>query len=201
VSREILLATTSAGKVSEIRAAASGLAVRWRGLEEFPGVTEAIEDGATFAENARKKALHYAAAAGVLTLADDSGLEVDALHGAPGVDSAYFAGRPRSDAANNRKLIAALAGVPVERRTARFVCHMVLAGPGAVEFECCGRVEGVIVDEPRGSHGFGYDPHFFLPRLNCTAAELPTERKNEISHRGAALRQVLAWLRARRVAT
>lgn len=192
----LLLATTSAGKIREIRAAsaalgAGGSALEWVGLDEFPGIAEAVEDGASFAENARRKALHYAALTGLATLADDSGLEVDALGGEPGVDSAHFAGQPRNDAANNRKLVAALHDVPEARRTARFRCVMVLARGGRALAETSGAVEGRIVEEPRGRNGFGYDPHFLIPERGVTLAELSMEEKNAISHRGRALRAML----------
>jgi len=193
---DILLATHNTGKIREIRQLAGHPAWRWHGLDDFPDVPEAIEDADTFAENARRKALHYAAATGLLTLADDSGLEVDALEGAPGVRSARFAGMPRDDAANNRKLVAALAGVPLERRTARFHCAMALAGRGEVLAETRGSVEGRILDVPRGSNGFGYDPHFLLPALGRTMAELPSQEKNALSHRGQALRAMLPQIAA-----
>ncbi len=192
---EIVLATHSAGKLREIRALCAGSGIRWRGLDEFPDVGVADEPGASFSENARHKALYYAARTGLPALADDSGLEVDALGGLPGVDSATYAGVPRDDAANNRKLVAALAGVAAARRTARFRCCMCVVAGASVAFECEGRVEGEIIDTPRGAGGFGYDPHFLISALGCTTAELSTERKNELSHRGRALRQVLAWLR------
>jgi XTP/dITP diphosphohydrolase len=190
----LLLATTNPGKLREIRQMGSGRGWEWHGLDEFPGVVVAIEDGVTFAENARRKALHYAAATGFYTLADDSGLEVDCLGGRPGVYSAHYAGLPRDDAANNRKLIEDLRDVPPERRTARFRCVMVLAQPGRLLAETCGSLEGRIIDEPRGTNGFGYDPHFLVPHLGRTLAELPPEEKNAISHRGQALRQMLARL-------
>ena len=188
---EVLLATGNAGKLRELREIAAGSPLTFRGLADFPNVPEAVEDGATFAENARLKALHYAAATGSYTLADDSGLEVDALGGAPGVHSARYAGEPRSDAANNRKLLEALAGVPPEQRTARFRCAMALARAGAVLCESNGTVEGRITDEPRGENGFGYDPLFLVPALGQTVAELSADRKHALSHRGQALRAML----------
>lgn len=205
----VLLATRSAGKIAEIRAMAPHIA--WRGLDEFPGVADVVEDGATFEENARKKAIEYAQQTGLLALADDSGLEVDALHGAPGVHSAYFAGHPRDDEANNRKLVAALRSVPPDRRTARFRCVMVLARPidpagghsptgggrrATVIAQSEGTIEGVVLDRPRGSNGFGYDPYFLVPSLGRTTAELPPDEKNAISHRGRALRSMLQQLDA-----
>ncbi len=191
----VLLATRSAGKLRELRQMTADSPIEWIGLDAYPDVPEAVEDGATFADNARRKALHYAVATGLPALADDSGLAVDCLGGAPGVHSAYYAGLPRDDAANNRKLIAALAGVPLDRRTARFHCAMCFVAGGAVRHETAGSVAGLIVDASRGAHGFGYDPHFFVPELGCTTAELAGEKKNAICHRGRALRPMLAWLR------
>jgi len=203
----ILLATRNAGKLKELRellCTREAQQITWRGLEEFPSVADAPETGQTLVQNARAKALYYAHATGLWTLADDSGLEVDALGGAPGVHSARYAGVPRDDAANNRKLVAALAGVPLERRTARFRCAMALAEPGRILLESSGTVEGLIIDEPRGSNGFGYDPHFLLPDLGKTVAELPAEQKNALSHRGRAARallpQLMSLLHARREA-
>jgi len=194
----VLLATRNAGKIREIRAIAAGLPLVWHGLDEFRVAPDAAEQGATFAENARLKALFYygccGAQAGMAVLADDSGLEVDALGGAPGVHSARYAGTPRDDAANNRKLVQALAGVPPERRTARFRCAMALAWEGRVVLETDGTFEGRISDVPRGTNGFGYDPHFLAPELGRTAAELPAEQKNALSHRGRALRAMLAQM-------
>ena len=193
---EILLATRNAGKIREIRRMTAAGDWVWHGLDAFPGVPAAVEDGATFAENARRKALHYAQATGLCTLADDSGLEVDCLGGEPGVHSARYAGTPRDDDANNRKLVAALAGVPLERRTARFRCALALARPGELLVETEGAVAGLIIDEPRGDNGFGYDPHFLIPALGRTTAELPPDEKNALSHRGQALRDMLPRIEA-----
>jgi len=193
---DVLVATGNPGKLREIREITAGLPVSWRALGEFPHVAEAVEDGDTFAENARRKARYYSLATGLWTLADDSGLEVDALGGAPGVHSAYFAGLPRDDHANNRKLVAALAGVPAAQRTARFRCALALADGERILLEADGRVEGRIIDEPRGVNGFGYDPHFLVPELGRTMAELPAAEKNARSHRGAALRALLRQLEA-----
>jgi XTP/dITP diphosphohydrolase len=201
----VLLATRNPGKLREIRQIATHLPVVWYGLDEFPDVPDADEHGATFAENARLKALHYSEQyhnhADLAVLADDSGLEVDVLDGAPGAHSARYAGTPRNDAANNRRLVQALAGVPPHRRTARFRCAMALAHQERVVLQTEGTFEGLIIDEPRGVNGFGYDPHFLVPALGRTAAELPAEQKNALSHRGQALRamlvQIEAWYRAR----
>lgn len=198
----LLLATRSAGKIREIRELAADCGWTWHGLDEFPHVREAVEDGATFLENASKKALFYNVATGLPALADDSGLEVDFLGGAPGVHSAYFAGQPRDDAANNMKLVAALRGVPLEKRGARFRCVLVLADRGKICLQTEGTIEGQIVDIPRGNSGFGYDPHFLVPQLGKTTAELPPLEKNAISHRGQALRAMLPqigqWLDSKR---
>lgn len=193
---EILLATHNAGKLRELQALTVDTPLVWRTLLEFPDLPEAEEYGATFADNARIKALFYATRTGLPTLADDSGLEVDALGGAPGVHSARYAGRQRDDAANNRKLVAALATVPLPLRTARFRCAMAFVEGTAVVLETTGTFEGLIVDTPRGTHGFGYDPHFFVPETGCTSAELPPAEKNTRSHRGAALRTMLGELAA-----
>lgn len=193
----LLLATRNSGKLREMRALTFETRLIWHDLSEFPQVIEALEDGDSFAENARRKALHYAAATGLFTLADDSGLEVDCLDGAPGVDSAYYAGLPRDDDANNRKLAAAIRGFPPEKRTARYCCCMALVEKSQVVLETSGMVEGLIVDAPRGSGGFGYDPYFYLPKLGRTMAELPAEEKNRISHRGLALRDMLARIERR----
>jgi XTP/dITP diphosphohydrolase len=192
----VLVATHNAGKLREIRQMTAAAPISWHSLDEFPHVPPAEETGATFTENARLKALYYARHCGLVTLADDSGLEVDALDGAPGVQSARYAGTPRSDDANNRKLIQALADVPPERRAARFRCAMAVAEAGETVLESVGTLEGRIIDTPRGHNGFGYDPHFLIPDLNRTAAELPSDEKNARSHRGQALRGILPQLQA-----
>ena len=170
--------------------------VRWKSLADFPGVEEVIEDGATFAQNARKKANGYAQATGLWTLADDSGLVVDALDGAPGVNSARFSGdkakglnRKVVDRRNWEKLLALLEGVPAEKRTARFVCCLCLASPREALIETTGSVEGLIATEPAGEGGFGYDPVFFVPQLGRTVAQLDDDQKNAVSHRGNAMRK------------
>lgn len=197
---ELLLATKNPGKLRELQEIAAPMPLLWRSLAEFPHIPDALETGATFAENARLKALHYSAATGLPTLADDSGLEVDYLGGAPGVHSARYAGPQQDSAANNRKLLAALAGVPPQQRTARFRCSMAFAQPGEILAESTGVLEGRIADAPRGAGGFGYDPLFVLPELNLTTAELTPQQKHAISHRGQALRAMLPlieqWLRA-----
>ncbi|NLE60404.1 MAG: RdgB/HAM1 family non-canonical purine NTP pyrophosphatase [Planctomycetes bacterium] len=200
--REILLATGNVGKAKEMSEILSTAGdevshnVRWRHLREFAGWPEAVEDGRTFLENARSKALHYARLSGLWTIADDSGLEVDALSGEPGVRSARYAGEPKSDQANNALLVKRLAGVPDERRTACFRCAVVLADSQQVLASAEGTVEGRIVDAPRGANGFGYDPHFLVVSAGMTAAEMPSEQKHAVSHRGQALRRLSAQLAA-----
>jgi len=186
----ILIATTNEGKLREARAILDGLPVQITALADHPPFPEPIEDQATFEGNAKLKALHYARLANCLTLADDSGLDVDALGGEPGVHSARYAGPGCNDAANNEKLVQQLAGVRPEQRTARFRCAVALAKPNEVLATASGAVEGRIVDVPRGSNGFGYDPHFFVPDFNMTTAEMSPEQKNRISHRGLAFRGI-----------
>ena len=184
--RTILIATSNPGKLREIQALVADLPVRWIGPADLEPLPEPVEDGDTFEANAKKKARHYARLTGYWTLADDSGLEVDALDNAPGVHSARYAGS-RDDQANNAKLIRRLGGVPAQRRTAHFVCVMVLASPHRVLAVTRGTIAGRIIDTPRGENGFGYDPHFWLPDVQKTTAELTPEHKNRISHRGQAM--------------
>lgn len=191
---ELVLATRNPGKVREMAALLADLGVTMRSLFDVPGAPEVEEDGRTFAENAVKKAETIARFTGLPALADDSGLEVDALGGAPGVFSARYAGEGASDAANNEKLLAALAGVPAERRTARYRCVLALAAPGMPTVTVEGVCEGRIAEQPRGTGGFGYDPLFYLPGRGKTMAELRPEEKNAISHRGQALRRLKALL-------
>ena len=192
----LLIATHNKGKLREYRQLLADLPVTLTYLDEV-GITEDVpETGSTFAENAVQKATAYARLSGMLTLADDSGLEVDALGGAPGIHSARYAGPGASDADRIRKLLAELKDVPPERRTARFRCVIAVATPEGEVHTAEGTVEGVIVDEPRGHHGFGYDPVFFLPDRGCTMAELPPEEKNRISHRARAAERIKPILRS-----
>jgi XTP/dITP diphosphohydrolase len=196
----ILFATTNPHKVRELRSVLEPLGIFVRALDSLPSVpAEPDEDEDTFAGNARIKAIAYARATGLPCLAEDSGLEVDALGGAPGVHSARYAGatgtRDERDRANNEKLLAALSGVPAERRTARFVCAMCLASrEGHVLLETTGTYEGVIAEAPRGEGGFGYDPLLYLPDAGRTSAELTEKEKAERSHRGKAARQLAKGL-------
>jgi XTP/dITP diphosphohydrolase len=200
----ILVATSNPKKVDEIRGALAPLGIAVVSLADagHAGIAEPEETERTFAGNARLKALGYAKATGQVVLADDSGLEVDALGGEPGVDSAIWAGtagdRAARDARNNAKLVAALRGVPQHARTARFVCAMCVADPdGRVLAESSGSVEGEILDDPRGVNGFGYDPHFLVRSLGRTTAQLSPDEKNAISHRGQASREMARLLAAR----
>ena len=184
-------ATGNAGKLREFRLAAGTAPVEIDLLPGFKEIPPCVEDGATFEENAIIKARHYGARAGLL-FADDSGLEVDALGGAPGVFSARYCGHHGDDLANNRLLIERLRGV--KNRTARFVCAIALVEGGELRGVYRGAVEGLIVDEPRGAGGFGYDPHFYYPPFGCTFGEAGAEQKFAVSHRGQALRAMLAEL-------
>ncbi len=161
-------------------------------LEAFPGAPEPVEDGATFEENAIKKATELADALGMLVAADDSGLEVDALGGRPGVLSARYGGEHGNDPRNTERLLREMRDVPREERAARFRCVAALAAPGRLLTTVEGRLEGRIAEEPRGNNGFGYDPVFIVPSLGKTCAELEPEEKNLISHRGEAFRKLKA---------
>jgi XTP/dITP diphosphohydrolase len=202
-SSRIVLATRNAGKIRELEALLAGHGLTVVGLDAFPELGEIEETGSTFAENAALKARTVAEATGLAALADDSGLMVDALDGAPGVYSARYSGPGATDEGNNRKLLAALAGVPAERRSCRFVSVVAAHAPNGAEILAEGRWEGRVLEAPRGAGGFGYDPLFFDPELGRSAAELSREDKNARSHRGRALRSLLAlwpdfWARASR---
>lgn len=194
---ELLVATRNQGKLREIRALLEPCGVVVRGVADFPELPEIEEDGATFAENARKKAQVIARLTGRLTLADDSGLCVAALGGAPGVHSARYAGAGADDAANNRKLLAAMATIPEGERNAAFLCAMALCAPDGECRTFEGRLDGSILAAARGTEGFGYDPLFLVTGRGQTLAELPLEEKNRISHRARALAQVVDVLRGR----
>ncbi|MBM4458215.1 MAG: XTP/dITP diphosphatase [Chloroflexi bacterium] len=191
---KLLIATHNLGKVREYRELLVGPPVETTYLDAAGITLEVEETGASFAENTRLKATAYAAASGLLTWADDSGLEVDALDGAPGVYSARYAGHGASDADRYRKLLNRLAGVPWDRRTARFRCVVAIAAPHGAVSMAEGVCEGIIAFGPAGEHGFGYDPVFYLPDLAATLAQLPAEVKNQISHRGRAARAAVQML-------
>ena len=193
---EIVLATTNQGKLAELRTMLQPREVSVRGLDEFNDIPPAPEDGATFADNARQKARHYSQVLNRLVLADDSGLQVTALDGAPGIYSARFTpldttDRAEQDRANNQKLLQMLANVPPKNRQARFCCCLCLHSPNEVIVEVKGYLEGMILDQPQGSNGFGYDPIFYVPDKEKTVAQMSPEEKNALSHRGQALRKLL----------
>jgi XTP/dITP diphosphohydrolase len=189
--RRLVVATANPGKLAEFRSLLAELPYELTSMGEL-GLPSPQETGSSFLENALLKARHAAARSGFAALADDSGLEVDALLGAPGVYSARFAGPEADDAANNAKLIRELAGVSAERRTARYRCVLAFVrdpeDPAPVIAE--GVWEGRILEAPKGHGGFGYDPYFYLPTLGVSAAELPALEKNRLSHRGTAMRQL-----------
>ena len=168
--------------------------VKWLCLCDFDGIEEVEEDGKSFAENSRKKALGYAKQAGIWTIADDSGLMIDALGGEPGIMSARFSGdkeaneqRGLIDHRNMTKVLRLLEGTATEKRSARFVCHLTLASPDKILLETEGTLEGVITEKEYGENGFGYDPIFFVPKLNKTVAQMTSGEKNIISHRAKAI--------------
>lgn len=199
MTRRVVLATGNAGKVREINQMLAGLDLEVVAQTEY-GVPEIEETGLTFVENAMLKARNAASHTGLPAIADDSGIEVDALNGAPGIYSARYAGLGAGDRANNDKLLAALATVPDAKRTARFQCLMVYMAHAAdpTPIICQGTWDGRILHAPRGTNGFGYDPLFYVPTHDCTSAELPPETKNQLSHRGQALRRLVAMLHDRR---
>lgn len=186
----LLIATSNPGKLREIQAVLSDLSLALKGLKDYADLPDVVEDADTFIGNAEKKALHFAKLTGLPTLADDSGLEVDCLGGRPGVYSARFAGKHGDDQANNAKLIQMLENTPQDQRTARFHCAIAVADGQDILARAEGRIAGLIIDPPRGQNGFGYDPHFLIPELGRTTAELDVDHKNRISHRGQALRAI-----------
>src|SRR6201997_4029512 len=204
--RTILIATTNPGKLRDLAGAAAPHGIEIAGIPNFASLPTVVEDGLTFEENARKKAEQYSRSVpGEIVVADDSGLEVDALNGAPGVHSArYAAEEPHQadentdDDANNARVLRELNGVPAEKRTGRFVCVIAAARNGQTLATFRGVAEGVILDHLRGTGGFGYDPMFYFPEIQKTFAELTPEEKANYSHRGAAFRKFLAWIHATR---
>lgn len=192
MSTEIVLATRNQGKITELAELLKGTGLAVLGLDAFPGAPEVEETGETFEDNALLKARAIAAFTGITAVADDSGLVVDALSGAPGVRSARYAGEDATDAANNARLLRELSGVPPEKRTARFVCVMAAVSPRGEEIVVRGEWEGRVADKARGEGGFGYDPLFVDPVDGRHAAELPRDEKNRRSHRGAAMRALLS---------
>jgi XTP/dITP diphosphohydrolase len=190
----LYLASGNPGKLREFRAAASSRGVA---IEVIPGLSElppCVEDGSSFAENARKKALHYSLYTSGPVFSDDSGLCVDALGGAPGVHSARYSGPDADDAANNAKLMKELARVGAHHLSGHYVCIIALAHDGKLLGMFEGRARGIIRDVPSGEGGFGYDPYFYFPPLGKTFAELTLEEKLAVSHRGAAFRHMIESL-------
>ena len=201
MTRRVLVATSNPGKLRDLAGAAEAHGISILSIPNFSSLAAVVEDGATFEANARKKAEGYSLAVpGELVLADDSGLEVDALGGAPGVHSAryaadqpHLAGANTDDEANNARLLRELHSVPPEARTGRFVCVLAAARDGRTVATFRSQAEGVILDGPRGSNGFGYDPLFYFPAVGKTFAELTPAEKAGYSHRGEAFRKFLAW--------
>jgi XTP/dITP diphosphohydrolase len=201
----ILIATSNAGKLRDFAGAAAALGIEIASIPNFASLTPAVEDGQTFEENARKKAESYSREVPKeIVLADDSGLEVDALNGAPGVHSArYAADAPHlmdnntDDDANNTRLLRELRDVPADKRGGRFVCVIAAARSGETLRVFRGEVAGTILNRPRGTNGFGYDPLFYFPQIQKSFAELSPKEKAQYSHRGAAFRQFLTWYQAK----
>lgn len=192
----LIIATKNPGKVREIRKALKGLGLRIHSLNDFSDVPEIEEDGKSFTENALKKARFYSKYSGKLIIADDSGLEVDALKGLPGIYSARYAGERASNRENNRKLLREMEGVPLSKRGARFKCAMAIVSNEGKEVVAEGSCKGRIGIKEVGKKGFGYDPLFILPQCGKTMAQLSLSEKNRISHRGKALKKLIKIIRA-----
>ncbi|HPK54147.1 MAG TPA: XTP/dITP diphosphatase [Smithellaceae bacterium] len=196
---KIVFASRNEGKIKEIKAMLLGTDIELISLNSYTDVPEIAEDGQSFLENALKKAKIISRLTGETVLADDSGLEVDFLQGEPGIYSSRYAGENATDAENNARLLARLKDIPQEKRTASFRCVLVLyRQDGSYDF-FQGKWSGQIIDDARGANGFGYDPIFWLPELNKTAAELPAEIKNRISHRGQAFAQLKSFLKSSKI--
>ena len=193
--RKLVVATKNAGKVAEIAAALESMDVMVQSVAAFGEMAEPEETGVTFGENALLKARYYAEVTGLPCLADDSGLEVDLLQGAPGVYSARYAGVGATDRENNEKLLQALQAFPSAERTGRFRCALVFFDPGGATISANGTCEGIILASPQGDGGFGYDPLFFMPPFGKTLAEMTVAEKNSVSHRGQGLRIMTAKLK------
>ena len=199
--KRILIATSNPGKLRDFAGAAVLHGIEIAGIPNFSSLPLVVEDGQTFEDNARKKAEQYSGCVpGKIVLADDSGLEIDALHGAPGVHSARYAAEAphladanTGDELNNARVLRELQGIPPERRTGRFVCVLAAARDSKTLAMFRGTAEGIILDAPRGTNGFGYDPLFYFPQIKKTFAELSAEEKSKYSHRGAAFQQFLNW--------
>ncbi|TGV13082.1 XTP/dITP diphosphatase [Mesorhizobium sp. M00.F.Ca.ET.186.01.1.1] len=193
--KKVVLATRNQGKVKEFNRLFAEYGWEGISLAEYEGVPEVVEDGETFEANALQKAIEISTYLNLPALGDDSGLEVDALDGRPGVYSARYAGEEATDEQNWRKLLTELDNVPMEQRTARFRCTLALVIPGEEPIIATGACEGMIAREPKGANGFGYDPVFYIPELNKQMAELLPEEKNQISHRAKAMQKLLELLK------
>jgi len=192
---DVIVATQNRGKLREIRSVLKDLGFKIRGLMDFKNLPEVEEDGKSFVENGLKKARFYCQLLGKLTIADDSGLEVDALGGRPGIYSARYAGEKASDEENRKKLLQALGGIPISKRAAAFKCAIAMVSPDGWELVTEGRCRGRIGFKEVGRKGFGYDPIFILPQYGKTMAQLSLKEKNRISHRGRALRKLKKLLK------
>ena len=193
---ELILASGNKGKIAEFQHLLEELNIQVQSMKEYPQIGEIVEDGTTFAENALKKARTVCTATGKPALADDSGLMVDYLDGAPGIYSARFAGEGHDDAANNQKVLELMQGVPDKERGAQFFCAIAIVLPDGREFTAEGICRGTLLHTLLGEGGFGYDPLFYVPQLGKTFAELSMEEKNEISHRGLANRKAVEIIRS-----
>jgi XTP/dITP diphosphohydrolase len=193
----LIFATKNKGKMKEIHEIMADTPFNIVSMEEAGIDIDVVEDGTTFEENAVKKAVEIAKVSGKLTLADDSGLEIDFLNKEPGVDSANYMGRETPYGIRNNHILNLLKGVPDDKRTARFVCVIAAAFPNGEVLTARETIEGIVAHEVKGGNGFGYDPIFFLPEYNMTAAEMPSELKNSLSHRGKALRLMKGLLASR----
>ncbi|MCL6414152.1 RdgB/HAM1 family non-canonical purine NTP pyrophosphatase [Aestuariirhabdus sp. Z084] len=194
--QQVVLASNNRGKLNELQHRLGGLGIKLLPQSQF-AIDSVAETGLSFVENAIIKARHACKISGLPAIADDSGLEVDALLGAPGIYSARFAGEEATDADNNQKLLAKLQGTPSEQRSARFRCLLVYMrhADDPTPLICQGSWEGFILEEPRGDNGFGYDPLFFVPSEHCASAELPADLKNRLSHRGQAMKELMQRLK------
>lgn len=190
MKRKVIFATSNENKMKEIRSILGGMDLEILSMKEAGIQADIVEDGTTFEENAKSKAIGIARLCNEIVLADDSGLEIDYLNKEPGIYSARYLGEDTSYAVKNKKLIERLEGVEMEKRTARFVCAIAAAFPDGTLEVTRGTIEGLIGYEEKGENGFGYDPIFYVPKYQCTTAQLSPEQKNEISHRGKALRSM-----------
>ena len=191
----VIIATSNEGKLKEFKELMRDLPVEVKSLKDYPIISDIEENGSTFAENAFIKASTVYEQTGCICIADDSGLEVDALHGAPGIYSARYAGENKDDQANNKKLLDAMEAVPTDQRGAQFHCAIVAIDSNGIRYDAEGIVRGSILYAPQGENGFGYDPLFYLSDFECTTAQLSMDQKNKISHRGIAVRKIVDILK------